>query len=180
MRKQLNFPHSGLSCALLLAGMLTACGGGEHSEETAKTVHYSGRVTDESGVALSGIEVTLENRTTDKSITVTTEADGSFSTNIEAGAYDVLFDDPNSEKYVSLQKTAIDLQEDQNDVIQVKSVSRSPLNIISGSVIAENNLPAANRKFLIIPTVGRLSNAVSDVKNQESSIPPEIPSLTHN
>lgn len=163
---------------MVLAGALAACGGGENTapQEAPKTVSYSGRVTDENGAPLAGIKITLENRVTDKFTTVITQADGSFSANVNAGTYDILFDDPDAENYISLQKTAIDLQEDHpGNEVQIKSTGGIPSSILTGTVTGPDGAPAANRRILLLPLVASYSSKAGETKAGESH-PPLLPS----
>lgn len=156
----MNFKHGRLACSLLLAGFLSACGGGNGEESTAVQSTYSGTVRDSKGAPIAGLSVALENRITDEKFTTTTDGNGSFSILVNQGTYDILFDDEKSTKYTTLQKTAINLRTDQDDSIQLHSAEKHSNTLFTGTVTDTSNQILAGRKLLILPSIARSTAAV--------------------
>jgi len=159
----MNFKHSRLACSLLLAGFLSACGGGNGEESTAvqnQQSTYSGTVRDSNGAPIAGLSVALENRITDEKFTTTTDGNGSFSILVNQGTYDILFDDEKSTKYTTLQKTAINLRTDQDESIQLHSAEKHSNTLFTGTVTDTSNQILAGRKLLILPSIARSTAAV--------------------
>jgi len=156
----MNFKHGRLACSLLLAGFLSACGGGNGEESTAVQSTYSGTVRDSKGAPIAGLSVALENRITDEKFTTATDENGSFSILVNQGTYDILFDDEKSTKYTTLQKTAINLKTDQDDSIQLHSAGNHSNTLFTGTVTDTSNQILAGRKLLILPSIARSTAAV--------------------
>ena len=156
----MNFKHGRLACSLLLAGFLSACGGGNGEESTAVQSTYSGTVRDSKGAPIAGLSVALENRITDEKFTTATDENGSFSILVNQGTYDILFDDEKSTKYTTLQKTAINLRTDQDDSIQLHSAGNHSNTLFTGTVTDTSNQILAGRKLLILPSIARSTAAV--------------------
>lgn len=145
-----------------MAAALTACGGGSDTGTTAET-RFSGRVTDPAGAPVAGVRVMLEDRTTDALHIVSTGADGSFSASVNAGVYDVLFDDPDQMHYVSLQKTAVDLRSDKIEAVQLEAADAANASLLTGTMVDTAGTPVAHRSLLVLPIVSRAPEALSSV-----------------
>jgi hypothetical protein len=144
-----------------MAAALTACGG-DDTGTTAET-RFSGRVTDSAGAPVAGVRVVLEDRTTDALHIVSTGADGSFSAPVNAGVYDVLFDDPDQMNYVSLQKTAVDLRSDKIEAVQLEAADAANASLLTGTMVDTAGTPVAHRSMLVLPIVSRAPEVLSAV-----------------
>lgn len=165
---------------LALAGALSACGGGnggstneagggakDDSPQPAPLSEYAGVVADENGQPVAGISIRLEDRTTDEITEVLTAADGSFSATVEPGVYDIIFDDPGAEEYVSVQKTAVDLRSPEAApapapgptpkpvLVQLPAAQPLAKNLITGTARYQDGNLATQRKLLIEPLIAR-------------------------
>ncbi len=144
--------------ALSLAGLLSACGGG-NAEITppAPSSEYAGHVVDENGAPVPGISVRLENRTTDEITEAITTTDGSFSATVEPGVFEVIFDDPGAAQYVSVQKTSVDLRKPKTVKVQLPTAAPQAHNLLKGTVTYQDGKPAAHREILIDSMITRSS-----------------------
>lgn len=156
----MQFHLKTIAAAIAMAGFLSACGGdGDQANIAPATpstsVQYAGRVTDLNGKALPGVSVRLENRTTDQTTETVTAADGSFSTPVEKGVYDIIFDDQDATNYSSLKMLAIELRSDVKLDVQLTGAQNLLENLLTGSVTNTAGVPDAGRKLLILPSIAR-------------------------
>ena len=169
----MNFKHGRLASSLLLAGLLSACGGGNDGTPSGQagtppgqnqgatppaaspTSTYSGTVRDTNGQPIANLPVVLENRSSDASYETTTDAEGNFSVEVAPGFYDAIYDDKNATNLVTEQKTAINLNGDQKLEVRMQSASGQAHNWFAGQIKDMQNQPVANRKLLLLSSVAR-------------------------
>ena len=149
---------------LAVIAALSACGGDGDNLGRVEKKNLTGRVINATGEPIEGLRVLLENRTSDEKFEVLTNADGNFSAEVAAGVYDVLYHGPDAVKYVSLQKTAIDLREDKIETVQLQSAKALEDNLLNGSVVDSNGAPASHRTLLILPSISRTPAAFGELE----------------
>src|SRR5690606_34486319 len=141
-----------LASSLLLAGLLSACGGGNDSTpsdqnqagtppaqnqegtppEKSQKSTYSGTVLDANGAPIANLPVVLENRSSDETYQTTTDAAGKFSVDVNPGFYDAIFDDKDFTNLVTEQKTAINLNDNQTLEVRMQSAAGLAHDLMKG------------------------------------------------
>lgn len=169
------FKHGRLASSLLLAGLLSACGGGNDSTpsdqnqagtppaqnqegtppEKSQKSTYSGTVLDANGAPIANLPVVLEDRSSDETYQTTTDAAGKFSVDVNPGFYDAIFDDKDFTNLVTEQKTAINLNDNQTLEVRMQSAAGLAHDLMKGMIKDMSNRPVARRKVLLLPSVAR-------------------------
>lgn len=136
----------GSGIGLLVAAMLTACGGGDGM--TANTpATLSGRVTDaSSGAAVADAKVIAMDRVTHRKYTATTDINGRYDMPLPQGHYDVASDDATEQDaafvgLLSLKPGA--------SVKQDFSLPDGDPGVISGTVLLPNGQAAAGYSLVL-------------------------------
>lgn len=159
----MRFKHRTLLYSLAWAGLLSACSVGEDRNKPVRKppevnenlVSYFGTLRSANGASAAGFHVLLENRITDEKFETSTGSNGNFNIHVKPGFYDVLLTSGGASTPISLQKTAIDLQADKNQDLQIGNhLSRSPTEVI-GKLLDSDQNPLARQKIILLPSIAR-------------------------
>lgn len=166
----MTFQYQRLACALALAGLLSACGGGDDTAASnppspepaapATTSSYSGSVRNAQGAPAAAMPIILENRTTDAVYEITTDADGNFNVAVVPGVYDVVFKEVTATGAKSLKAVTVDLKKDRKDDVRMPAMAQIASNMLTGHVKNLFDVLRKRQELLILPSVARSTSAV--------------------
>lgn len=157
--------HSTLYCAAL--GLATGCGSSSGEAfnagpstaisvqaPQAASARLTGTVRDESGLPQSGVDVVLEERTTDLEVRTTSGSDGTFSFELPPGTYDAGLDMADPATATCYYGPVIVTADGRRDFTLKSAIGHRKTEVF-GEILLQPGVPSAHQKLVLESDFGR-------------------------